>query len=129
MTDFTVPAYPVYCFGSTPGTGEVTTRIFAVPSVPIGTSGDFNTAYHPTDSQGQPDGELDVSGSFTSANTVSGKLNYNRNACYGGADFTATLQTAAPGPSPGSGPTSKHKKHKKHKKHGKHHKGRGNKHV
>lgn len=146
MTEFNAPTYPVYCFNVVggPGSGEVTTRIFYVPSIPIDAGGNFNIAYHPTDSQGQPDGELDVSGSFTSATTVSGKLNYSRNACYGGEDFTATLQTAAPGasPSPGSspGPTSpgqgtpsspmttdagptrsithnKHNKHKKGKKH------------
>ena len=102
MTDFTAPEYEVYCFSGGPGQGYVTTRIFTVPSVQIDASGNFDTTYHPTDPNAY--GTLQISGSFTTKSTVSGKLNYNRDGCYGGADFTATTSDVGPNPSPGPTP-------------------------
>jgi hypothetical protein len=103
MTKFTVPAYPVYCFNilGGPGSGEVTTRTFYVPSIDIAADGKFDAVYHPTNSNGDADGELEVSGQFQSNNQVSGKLNYNRGQCFGGADFSAT-HSGAGGPSGGT---------------------------
>ncbi len=85
VTDFAVVLLPVFCAG---GEG-LSHRVFLVPSAPL-SGGAFSTVLQTTNSGGEVDGSMEVSGQL-SATSGSGSLRYNRAGCGSGPlTWTAT---------------------------------------